>query len=249
MVYVIQVEGNIGVGKTSLIQNLKEKFKNTTCGRNIKFLCEPIDSWINVNNDGDDNINMLQLYYSNKEEYSEMFQYWAFITLLNNNLLSNFDDDDIIVTERSITTSVYCFAKLLLNENYVRSSFYKILVKGLEMYLPKIIEPNIIIYIEVDNKDISTILQERIKKRNRLEEFENISDDYLLKLNNMYNDYINNFVNNNNNNKNNNSNNNNPPIIIKVPIDTPKEKEDEYISKILKLVPRQQSLPVSSASF
>ena len=44
MVYVIQIEGNIGVGKSTLINYLKSKLSK----HKIIFINEPINSWMNI---------------------------------------------------------------------------------------------------------------------------------------------------------------------------------------------------------
>ena len=45
MVYVIQIEGNIGVGKSTLINYLKSKLSKN---HKIMLINEPINTWMNI---------------------------------------------------------------------------------------------------------------------------------------------------------------------------------------------------------
>ena len=67
---------------------------------------------------------------------------------------------------------------------------HTILKNALQLFDDKILKPNIIIYFEIENKDIPFLLQNRILKRKRRGE-SNISIDYLTKLNDAYNNVMN----------------------------------------------------------
>ena len=91
--------------------------------------------------------------------------------------------------ERSLYTTVHCFNKLLLDKKSVDSMCHTVLKKALELFDDKILQPDIIIYFEINNKDIPLILQKRIRERKREGE-SHISNDYLIKLNNIYEDVM-----------------------------------------------------------
>lgn len=187
MVYVIQVEGNIGVGKTTLIKSLKNELQTY---KNIIYLFEPIDKWTNMQD-----INLLQMYYKDKKKYAELFQTYAFITLLKKHLLYNFkNNDDIIICERSLLTSIHIFGQILLKEQSIRPIFQKTLLECYTTFHEDILKPNVIIYIKVKNEDIPKILKKRIATRNRKGESEEIPTDYLLKLNEVYEKLIHNDI-------------------------------------------------------
>ena len=100
-IIVISVDGNIGSGKSTLVKYLKSKYKN------LYFLDEPVDEWVRIIDDNDENI--LHKFYNDKSRYSYLFQNFAFITraniLLNNiNNLKNLLGKKIIITERSVET-------------------------------------------------------------------------------------------------------------------------------------------------
>ena len=86
MLFVIQVEGNIGSGKSTFLNFIK-KYKNN---RNfeIKFIDEPISDWQNING-----YNLLNIYYNDMIRNAELFQFFVFTTLLNKCLINNFTND------------------------------------------------------------------------------------------------------------------------------------------------------------
>ena len=206
---VVQIEGNIGSGKSTFIKYFKEKLcqeKNTKLTNlKIKFIDEPLSDWMNINNynnsknivdnncninndnDNNNNYNIFNLYYKNPKQYSELFQTFAFFTLLNVNLKNYFENVDLIIMERSLYTSVYCFIKLLLDKEYVTPIFCTMMENVFEKFKDKIIHPNIVVYFKADDMDI---LMKRIQNRGRVEE-KSITKQYLTNLNDKYNEYIN----------------------------------------------------------
>jgi deoxyadenosine/deoxycytidine kinase len=74
---VFSIEGNIGAGKSTLIELLKDKLVND---ENIIFVSEPLDMWQNIqDNNG---VNMLTKFYENQDKYAFPFQVMAFATRL-----------------------------------------------------------------------------------------------------------------------------------------------------------------------
>ena len=193
---IVQVEGNIAVGKSTFLNYVKNRMNNNNNNNKlkIKFIDEPLSKWMNVNS-----CNLFNLYYQNQNEYSELFQTHVFLTMLRNCLKENYKDNfDIIFMERSLYSSVYCFDKLLLNNHSVRPIFHDILTNALESFKDKILYPDIVIYFKIENNDIPSILQKRIRNRQRCEE-NVISDEYLIELNNVYDKVIHDYYINDNN--------------------------------------------------
>ena len=174
---IIQIEGNIAAGKSTLLNYAKKKLRKNK-NLNITFIDEPISDWI------EDRSKLFKLYYENQKEYSELFQMNAFLMILGNSLKHKYIDSDIIFIERSIYSSLYCFTKLLMNYEYVNPMFYSILETALDHLKNEIIYPNIIIYLKTKDDQIN-ILSERIKKRGRSEE-RHIPSSYLSDLNLIY---------------------------------------------------------------
>lgn len=184
--FVVQIEGNIGSGKSTFIEYIKdnlEKFHPSSSGLNIKYIFEPISDWQNVNG-----INLLELYYENPKRFAELFQTNAFFTLLKSSLKINYEKIDLIIMERSLYSSIIFFCNLLLADNLITQEFYSIIMNAYQDFEDIIIHPNIVIYFQIDNSDI-TILKTNIQKRQRKGE-NIISIEYLKKLNNIYNQEI-----------------------------------------------------------
>ena len=92
------IEGNIGSGKTTLI-NILKNFNN------FEVIEEPVNLWLNLK--GDDNKNILQEFYDDPERYAYIFQTMVFKTRLNS--IDHPQDKDIRFSERSIWTDKYVF--------------------------------------------------------------------------------------------------------------------------------------------
>lgn len=160
------LEGNIGVGKTTLLSKLEHL-------PNVRVVYEPVDEWMNMRATAD-SPSVFELYYSDKQKYGFMFQMVALQTRIKHimNILATAKEGEIIVCERSYLTDKNIFAKMLLNETeyMVYDQWYT--------YLIDLIKPKVdgIIYLRVNPR----ICMERIKKRNR--PGETIDTAYLTKL-------------------------------------------------------------------
>ena len=74
---IIAVEGNIGSGKSTLVQNLELKLSKNA---DICFLQEPVDEWDQIKDA--EGKTMLEKYYGNQEKYAFSFQMMAYISRL-----------------------------------------------------------------------------------------------------------------------------------------------------------------------
>ena len=92
---IITISGNIGCGKTTIIDELNNIF-NTN--ESYKIFKEPIDSWG----------SWLDLFYTNPDKYSFPFQMKVLIDFL---YLDNISDNDIVITERSPLDSLMYLLK------------------------------------------------------------------------------------------------------------------------------------------
>ena len=72
---IISIEGNIGAGKSTILNYLKEHYANHEL---ITFVEEPVDMWGDIK--GDDNEDILTKFYKNPKEYAFSFQVMAFAT-------------------------------------------------------------------------------------------------------------------------------------------------------------------------
>lgn len=121
---IVSIEGNIGAGKTTLVNRLKELYKNS---QEVIFAEEPVDIWGTITQDGK---NILELFYENQEKYSFAFQILAYTTRrqLLKNLIQQYTNTSVktIVMERSLEADKNIFAKLLHQTHKIEDSMYKV---------------------------------------------------------------------------------------------------------------------------
>lgn len=165
---LISIEGNIGSGKSTFLNYLKQKHKDNT---SVIFLDEPVKDWENIKDDQDKNI--LELFYDNKKKYSFSFQMLAFISrykLLHDVITNN--TSKIIISERSLFTDEFVFAQMLYDSKDIEEIEFQIYKKWVLSFSTYI--PNKIIYISTD----PTTALNRVETRSRKGE-NNISIEYL----------------------------------------------------------------------
>ena len=171
---IVSIEGNIGSGKSTLLETLKTIFKENS---NVLFLREPVDEWEKIK-DKDGN-TMLQKFYANQEVYSFAFQMMAYISrltilretvrdIMNKvSLQNNKNENDkyIIITERSLYTDKFVFAKMLYDQGKIEDVMYQIYLNWFDEFA-KDFPVNDVIYVNTD----PTKCYERIHKRARIGE-------------------------------------------------------------------------------
>jgi deoxyadenosine/deoxycytidine kinase len=174
---IISIEGNIGAGKSTLLDKLKKEYPE------FNYVPEPVDTWMNICDS--DNKNILKNFYTDFNRWSYTFQNFAFITrhTIMQDAIKTKNKSDIFISERSIYTDKNVFAKMLYDDKLMTELEYKIY----NYWFDKLSENN-----EVDkyiflttNVDLS---DKRIKIRNR--EGENISHDYLTRLDKYHHDWL-----------------------------------------------------------
>ena len=189
---IISIEGNIGSGKSTLLQNLKTYYRTHN---NVVFLREPVDEWEQIKDKNGQ--TMLQKFYADQEKYSFAFQMMAYISRLkilrdtvseyekklNNNTL-------IIITERSLYTDKYVFAKMLYDEGKIEDVNYQIYLHWFNEFA-KDFPVSDIVYVNAEPKKC----HERIHIRARPGE-EIIPLSYLENCHKYHTDFINNFMDN-----------------------------------------------------
>jgi deoxyadenosine/deoxycytidine kinase len=129
---LISIEGDIGAGKTTLINKMRTMYPNW------HFIPEPIETWQNLKTvEGD---NLLELFYKNKDRYSYTFQNCALLSRALNIKLTidkwKKDCDinpalakhNVFLTERCLETDFHVFAQMLYDDgcmNLVEWDLYK----------------------------------------------------------------------------------------------------------------------------
>jgi len=160
---ILSIEGNIGSGKSTFLEMLKTHYKND---ERIIFLREPVDEWEKIK-DKEGN-TMLQKFYADQKTYSFPFQMMAYISrlsILRDVIKKNKNRDIIIITERSLYTDKYVFAKMLYDQGKIEDVTYQIYLHWFNEFAEDF-PINHVVYVNTDPQKC----YERIHKRARVGE-------------------------------------------------------------------------------
>lgn len=172
---IVSIEGNIGCGKTTLIDNLELHLKNSNI-QNIRILREPVDIWTNLI-DSSDNESILEKFYKDKKKFSFPLQILVLKTILENILhcIETYPCCEYIICERSTLSSRHIFTKMLYDDQYMNEIEYKIYESLFDNWVNSSqFTPQKIVFLNVTTDTSLT----RIVKRNRIEEL-CITEDYI----------------------------------------------------------------------
>lgn len=190
MFKIISIEGNIGSGKSTFVNYLKNKCEVELNNDNIIFIDEPVDDWMTIQDKKGETI--LTKFYKDNYKYGFSFQIMAYISRLAKlkekiDFIKNKNDNKMyyLITERSLYTDKNVFAKMLYDNEKIEEVNYQIYLKWFETFI-KDIDINYFVYISC-NPEIN---YERIIKRNR--EGENIPLEYLRDCSNYHDNWISN---------------------------------------------------------
>lgn len=160
----ITIEGNIGVGKTTLLKKLQKDYN---------VILEDVDSWKKE--------GWIDKYYNNTSKYAMGFQMRVLLSHLN----SEIKFKNINIIERSCNTLCNIFGKLLLDDNTLDLLEFDLCKQYSLNYGWNV---DYVIYLQSD----PNICFNRISNRNREGE-ENIPFDYIKRLHieheNIYNNH------------------------------------------------------------
>ena len=176
---IISVEGNIGSGKSTILNILRKKYENVN---KIIFVDEPVSEWNEIKDEGK---SILELFYGNKEKYSFAFQILAYITRLRK-LLKALDEegDKVIICERSIYTDKHVFAKMLYQQKFINEIEWQTYNYWFDTFKDKT-KLDTIIYVNTAPE----VCFERIKKRNRTGESD-IPLEYLEHCHSLHTEWL-----------------------------------------------------------
>jgi deoxyadenosine/deoxycytidine kinase len=170
------IEGNIGCGKTTLIRNLKSL-------ENVEVIEEPVAEWLKIKDENNENI--LGLFYKDSKRYAYLFQTIVFKSRLMS--LDKPQEKSIRFSERSIWTDKNVFAKNCYEMgviNTIEKKTYDTWFNWLENKMHS--KPNGIIYLRA----LPEICEARMKRRDRAEE-SSVSLDYLTKIHEKHEEWLN----------------------------------------------------------
>ncbi|XP_033642184.1 deoxynucleoside kinase-like [Asterias rubens] len=170
--FTVSIEGNIGAGKTTLV-NFFSKQKDVT------VIEEPVKKWQNVRGH-----NLFDLMYHDPQQWSFVFQSYVQLTMLENHSIQV--DTPIKLMERSVHSARYCFVenmhlekKMSDPEFVVLDELYQWVVRNHDFSVDRII------YLQTTPEKC----HERVLERCRDEE-EGIPLEYLQGIHQRYEDWL-----------------------------------------------------------
>jgi len=171
MVKIYSIEGNIGSGKSTLVEELEKRNKQ------IIFLREPVQVWNKFKDKNNETI--LSKFYKNQKKYSFAFQLMAYISRVSQlKKVIEKNPNSIIICERCVLTDKNVFAQMLYDMDKIEKICFDIYLEWFNEFHQKI---NGFIYLQTQ-PEISFL---RVKKRNRNGE-ETVSLNYLKKCHNYH---------------------------------------------------------------
>lgn len=187
----ICIEGNIGCGKTTLLDFLRTQMPASE----TSIMAEPVELWRNVEGE-----NLFHYLYKDPTRYSLAFQTYVQLTMIK------LHSKRPTLMERSIYSARYCFVENLYKLNYLSRLEYVILDKWFQHLVsgedsceleacrdldynllsnPKGANIDLIVYLRCSPKK----LMNRIENRARAEE-KDISFNYISSLHDLHEDWL-----------------------------------------------------------
>ena len=180
---VLSLEGNIGAGKSTILNALEKHLGNKS---GWLFLKEPVHIWETIQDK--DGKSILCKFYENPSKYAFSFQVMAFITRYQElkRILKENPDCKGIICERSLEADKNIFAKMLHEDELMDSMHYSIYDRYFQEY-EGIYQLTGIVHIDATPETCFT----RVKHRSRDGE-NNISFDYLQKCHDYHEKWLSN---------------------------------------------------------
>jgi len=171
---IISLDGNIGAGKTTLLEAIRLAMSE------VEVVTEPVGEWTTLAADGK---SLLAHFYEDKTRWAYTFQTCALLSRVRALRAAMASTDKIIITERSVLTDRFVFARML-RESGALNDMEWALYTSLWATLSVGMQIGGIIYLTT-NVETSA---ERIVKRGR--EGETMSLDYLTALDAAHQRYV-----------------------------------------------------------
>ena len=168
----VYIEGNIGVGKSTLLSNISNHFQNN---ENVSCVWEPLDEW-------EDN-GFLGDMYSKRIDQTE-FQHMVISSMFHKSFMG-LSNSEILIQERSMDSTFEVFTK-----NNVKNSISVDLLKYSYEKLKELLDETfsarkVIIYLRVP----PSVAFSRVCQRSRSSE-SNVTEEYITAINNSYEEWL-----------------------------------------------------------
>ena len=161
--FIISIEGNIGTGKSTFLENLESKiYANQTQSKSILFLKEPVDIWESIKDENGHTI--LEKFYKDQRRYAFTFQVMAYISRLSllKRAIKENPECKVIIIERSLIADKNIFMQMLYDDGQVEQMEYEIYNRWYSEFIDEY-RVNAIVYLDSE----PAVCAERINKRNR----------------------------------------------------------------------------------
>ena len=182
MAIIIAIEGNIGSGKSTMVDLLKKKYNNQILtGRKVLFLQEPVKQWEDISSNGE---SILEKFYANQEKWAFSFQMMAYISrldILRKAVKAN--PNGIIFTERSLFTDKNVFAQMLYDDKKINDIDFQIYNKWFHSFIDEVPISGIV-YIKTNPETCCDRVEKRARKG------ESIPLEYLTKCSQYHDNWI-----------------------------------------------------------
>lgn len=169
---IYSIEGNIGSGKTTIIEKLQKTFENNP---NVIFIREPVDVWETIKDANGETI--LAKFYKDTAKYAFTFQVMAYSTRLSmlREVIRQNPLCETIICERSLDADKHIFEKMLYSDGLIDEVSHQIYQRFYGEFQDEF-QLSGIVYIDAD----AQVCKDRIEKRARAGE-ETVALDYLEK--------------------------------------------------------------------
>jgi deoxyadenosine/deoxycytidine kinase len=177
MTITIRVEGNIGSGKTTALEQIR-----TLCANQVEVRLEPLSEWTDCGGH-----NALDLQYQHPNQFCFLFQVLAISSMMNRARKSG--PKYIIVEERSLK-STNIFIRINYENSHISEVEHAVLQRqmsdALAVTKPRpVIDKEITVYIRTPPE----VCLERIKKRGRPEE-RSIDPKLIYRLHELHEEWL-----------------------------------------------------------
>lgn len=178
---IISIEGNIGSGKSTLVETLRTRLPSLS-DRTIITLQEPVAEWEAIQDSAGE--SMLTKFYRDQTTYAFPFQMMAYISRLASvrRAIRN-NPTAIFITERSVHTDRYVFAQMLRDEGKIGEVEHQIYLHWFDEFIQ-----DIPIAATVYVKAAPQTCESRIQTRNRTGE--TIPLSYLQRCNDYHESWL-----------------------------------------------------------
>ena len=162
--FIISIEGNIGTGKSTFLENLESNINksNPDVCNSILFLKEPDDIWESIKDESGHTI--LEKFYKDQRRYAFTFQVMAYISRLSmlKRAIKENPQCKVIIIERSLIADKNIFMQMLYDDGQVEKMEFEIYNRWYDEFIDEY-RVDAIIYLDSD----PDVCAGRINRRNR----------------------------------------------------------------------------------